>query len=204
MVLHSFINRADLVQMQRWTFYFKSKAGCIRNPRQLTNQPTSPIFGWWSGGEKSDTEDIRHPFVLAFLAGHCHVQWSGYTWKLGACCSDLWWQANGASAFNTSVNFGMSSSRIYSIVAFTETQTIDLYSTLSFTLFPVPFPHIFYMSFCCLTFWPLRRFGQYEWHSSLLRGWHIGLWAFRSGSKDGISAASVCWRGLSLLYWRLG
>lgn len=68
----------------------------------------------------------------------------------------------------------------------------------------VPFPHIFYMSFCCLTFWPLRRFGQYEWHSSLLRGWHIGLWAFRSGSKDGISAASVCWRGLSLLYWRLG
>lgn len=42
---------------------------------------------------------------------------------------------NRALAWNTSVNFGVLSSRIYSIVAFTETQAIDSYSTLSFTLF---------------------------------------------------------------------
>lgn len=181
MALHSFINRADLVQMQRWAFYFNSKAGCIRNPRQLTNEPTFSNFGWWSGGEKSDTEDIPHPFFLHFL--------QAIAMSSGVVTPGSWvhvaviygGRQTGASAWNTSVNFGMLSSRIYSIVAFTETQTIDLYSTLSFTLFLFRF-HIY--STCLFVAWHFGHSAVLDSMSGTLRFYVDGILAYERLGVD--------------------
>lgn len=134
---------------------------------------------WWKIGH------WRHPTSI-FLA-FC---WEAIAMSSGVVTPGSWVHVaviyggrqtgNRALAWNTSVNFGVLSSRIYSIVAFTETQAIDSYSTLSFTLFLFRF-HVYSAWFLLLDIVPLLRFDSM---SGTLRFYVDGILAYERLGVD--------------------